>query len=277
MIEKTTTTESLNVSKTYWSAVFTGTFIALATTLLFNLLGMSIGLSLADLNTEGALALSIGGIIWLILSAIIASFLGGWSTVNLAAGHYKKHPVLMAAITWTLATLIMLVLASTSFGKILSGVGSVIGKTSSAMALTVGATAPAMLQQTQNMQSVDSLINDIKTKATNMTSNQPDQNTKKELIQGIENFYYADNTERKQQARTALTQLLVENTDMNQTQAEQKIDEWQNSFNKGLQKTKEAFATASNIGAGVAFGLFITSILGLIAAIMGGMYSLKRT
>jgi hypothetical protein len=82
-----------------WPAVFGGTFVALATELLFAAFGLFIGFTLSSPGGIGAWAK-----IWYFITAFFALLIGGWTAARLsttAVGSGRMH----AAITWGLTTM----------------------------------------------------------------------------------------------------------------------------------------------------------------------------
>ncbi|MBY0524496.1 MAG: hypothetical protein K2R98_13905 [Gemmataceae bacterium] len=93
-------------SRVSWGAIFAGAVIALATYLIFTLLGAAIGLSVRDrINPDN---LTTGGAIWAILATATSLFLGGWVTTQCAVGENKMEAVVHGAIMWGLVLAMLL-------------------------------------------------------------------------------------------------------------------------------------------------------------------------
>jgi hypothetical protein len=85
-------------SRVSWGAIFAGAVVALAVYFLFSLLGAAIGLSVYNrVQTD---QLNTGGIIWGLLSALIALFLGGWVSSQLAVGENKMEASIYGVLLW---------------------------------------------------------------------------------------------------------------------------------------------------------------------------------
>ncbi|MFG0332322.1 MAG: hypothetical protein ACF8TS_03075, partial [Maioricimonas sp. JB049] len=69
-----------------WGAIVGGVVFLVASSWLLNLLGFAMGVSVADATDGDAInnGLSIGAIVWIILSALIAYFLGSLLTARLS-------------------------------------------------------------------------------------------------------------------------------------------------------------------------------------------------
>ena len=152
-----------------WGAVFAGTLIALVAQLLFSLLGLGIGLGTIDpVEESNPLAgLGTGSIIWWSITMLISLFLGGWVAGRLAGIPKAFDSILHGALAFCLFTLLSFYLLTTTVGKIISGVGSVIGKTVSLAGQGVSAVAPEIgnaLQDEAQQQNID--LSSIKKEAT---------------------------------------------------------------------------------------------------------------
>ncbi len=90
-------------SRVSWGAIFAGAFVALALTVLLNLLGGAIGLSIADwtnADPERANAILWGVGIWATISSLIALFVGGWVTSQVTAGENKFEAAIYGVVLW---------------------------------------------------------------------------------------------------------------------------------------------------------------------------------
>lgn len=135
-----------------WGAVFAGTLIALVAQLLFSLLGLGIGLGTIDPVEEAnpLAGLGTGSIIWWSVTMLISLFLGGWVSGRLAGIPKAFDSILHGALAFCLFTLLSFYLLTTTVGKIISGVGSVIGKTVSLAGQGLSAAAPEIGDALQN-------------------------------------------------------------------------------------------------------------------------------
>lgn len=82
-----------------WAAVFGGTFVALATELLFIAFGLFIGF---HYSSPGGI--SVWAEIWYFVTAFCALFMGGWMTARLST-NTSASGRLHAAVTWGLTTM----------------------------------------------------------------------------------------------------------------------------------------------------------------------------
>ncbi|RYZ94134.1 MAG: hypothetical protein EOP47_28435, partial [Sphingobacteriaceae bacterium] len=111
-----------------WGAIFAGLVIALAVQILLTLLGAAIGLSTINPSSEAnpMNGLGMGGLIWFAISSIISMFFGGWVSGKLANGN-PSDGMLHGAVVWGLATVVTIFLLTTAVGRVVSGVGNLVG------------------------------------------------------------------------------------------------------------------------------------------------------
>jgi len=101
-------------SRVSWGAILAGATVALAVYFLLNLLGVAIGLSVAD-NVETN-QLGIGAAIWSFVSLIVALFLGGWVTTQCTTGENRTEAMLYGVIVWAVTSTLLVWLTATGLG-----------------------------------------------------------------------------------------------------------------------------------------------------------------
>lgn len=114
-----------------WGAVFAGMFIATAVHMVLALLGTAIGFSAWDsgdrLDTLGA-----GLGIWVVVSGIIALFVGGLVTGRLAGILTRGDGALHGLILWSLSSIFVAWLVVSGLGTLLGGAFGLLGRTTTA-------------------------------------------------------------------------------------------------------------------------------------------------
>lgn len=115
-------------SLTSWGAIFAGFVVAIAISWLMFLLGSAIGLSIVDITDFEAIGdgLSIGTVIWILLTFIIAYFLGGLVTGRLAGKPDKTIGLLHGITMWGLATIFTFLLGYAGLAGLLQAGGAVV-------------------------------------------------------------------------------------------------------------------------------------------------------
>jgi hypothetical protein len=99
-----------------WGAVFAGAVVALASYLIFMLLGGALGLTIQDDVENDALA--VGAVVWAIVATMLSLFLGGWLTTQCTVGETKTEAITHGIIMWgvTLAMILWLAGAGLRLG-----------------------------------------------------------------------------------------------------------------------------------------------------------------
>lgn len=134
-----------------WGAVFAGLVVALVVQLTLSLLGLGIGIGSIDPAEEQnpMAGLGTGTLIWWVVSMLISLFAGGWVAGRLAGMPTSFDSILHGILTWGLFTLLSFYLLTTAVGRIISGVGSVVGSTLSLAGQGVAAVAPQAAEAIQ--------------------------------------------------------------------------------------------------------------------------------
>lgn len=109
-------------SRISWPAIFAGAVMALAVYLVLTLLGSSIGLSLGgDVRAEN---MATGAAIWAVVTTIVALFVGGWVTSQVAVGENKVEAMVHGIVMWGVVLAIFLWLVATG---VRAGFGAMVG------------------------------------------------------------------------------------------------------------------------------------------------------
>src|SRR5688500_13511395 len=93
-------------SRINWGAILAGAVIALAMQFLLTVLGGAVGVSISD-NVQPE-NLRLGAIIWTIVTACAALFVGGLVTSQLTVGENKMESVLYGIIMWAVTLALLL-------------------------------------------------------------------------------------------------------------------------------------------------------------------------
>jgi hypothetical protein len=142
----------VSVRRISWGAVFAGTAVGLVCQLWLAMLGVAIGASTIDPLKEAnpMSGIGTGSAIWLALTIIVASFIGGWVTGKLAGIPRRMESALHGATSWAAANIVNFLLISTVFGALIAGTASVAGNTAKAAGQAANAAGQAGGQGTIN-------------------------------------------------------------------------------------------------------------------------------
>jgi hypothetical protein len=110
-------------SRISWGPVFAGAVVALAIYLLLTLLGTAIGATVttrtnAATTDTGLNAVITAGVIWAIVSMLLALFAGGWVASQLSVGETPMEAAVFGIVVWgtTVAFLLFLLAAGVTSG-----------------------------------------------------------------------------------------------------------------------------------------------------------------
>lgn len=106
-------------SRISWGSVVAGAIIALATQIVLTLIGGAVGLATLNPstgNSPSGAALGSGAAIWLVVSSLVALFIGGFISARLAG---RFNGWLHGLTTWATLTLLTLVLLTTAGGQLI--------------------------------------------------------------------------------------------------------------------------------------------------------------
>lgn len=150
------------IDRISWSAVLAGAVVALAIHAGLSTLGIGIGAAAVDPhNREHPIkGVPTTMLVWMFVSGLVALFAGGWVSGRLA-GTVPFDSTIHGVIMWSFATILLLVLATTSAGAILGGMfrlmgagisaaGSVAGGAAAAAGSAVAAAAPQVGQMAKD-------------------------------------------------------------------------------------------------------------------------------
>lgn len=116
-------------SSVSWGAIFCGALIALATLMVFTLLGSAIGLSLFDPERGDKLGAGagIGAGIYLLLSTLVSFYAGGYVAGRLSGFKLRMASALHGLTAWALVTAFFTFMLGSTVGGLFSGATNLIG------------------------------------------------------------------------------------------------------------------------------------------------------
>ena len=122
-----------------WGAIVAGMLVATALHLLLSLLGMAIGL---DVWEPGDRLRTLGGAlgIWVVVSGIIALFVGGLTTGRLAGILTRGDGALHGVVLWSLSTVLAAWLVASGLTTVVGGTFGLVERTTAAAAGGIAST-----------------------------------------------------------------------------------------------------------------------------------------
>ncbi|MGE5354245.1 MAG: hypothetical protein ACM3P0_19315 [Acidobacteriota bacterium] len=291
-----------------WGAVIAGVVVALVVQLLLSLLGLGIGFgSIEPLQQSNPLSgLGTGALIWWVISMLISLFLGGMTSSRLAGVPRSFDSVLHGVLTFSVFTLVFLYLLTTAVGSVISGVGSVVGKTLSMAGQGVQAVAPEVagvvkgqlqksgidladlkaearrtLRETGKPElqpeSLKSQGNEAMQDVTGSAGNaaQNPQSTGNEADNLIDRLFSRGQNIVNAADRDAAVNVIMKRTGKSREEANQIVDNWIQTYNQSKQKlsaTKDTvIQKARETGDVVASAMSKAAIFAFIGLILGAV------
>jgi hypothetical protein len=296
-----------------WRAIIAGTIAALALMLILNLIGMAIGLWSIEPTEENKplSGLGTGSIIWWVLSNLIVLFTGGFVAARLGSSYMNLNGVLHGIMTWALYTIISAWLLTSIIGRIISGVGNVVGSVLSETGQVVSDQVGPMIKD--QFEDIDISLNDAKEEfysiledtgkeelnprnlrnqgeraaqegAEEMRRTGRTDSTIEGIFSNARNIFDQSFEEIDQEA---LVNILVERTDMTEAEAQRMVEnniaefeqaraEFQAYLEETKAKAKETAEDVAEAAGDAAMYLALALLLGIAAAAGGGYLGVKH-
>ena len=264
------------VKRVSWGAIFAGLLVTIVIQLMLTLLGIGIGAATIDPLREQnpAEGLAIGSAVWLILSALIAVFVGSCISGRLSGGHRAADGLLHGVVTWSAATLLTVAMLISATGAVIGGTGTLLSGVikGGAKASESGQADEAMLIVKQVVPNADLLSpTGRESGPTGQLATMAKQNP--ELAAVLAKMEKNGGAARSPAERDQAVQMLTQQG-MNQQQAAQLVSQWDQQFQQTkvqvAQKTREVGDKAARgVSKGAIMG-FIALLLELGVAAWGG-------
>ena len=286
-----------------WGAVLAGLAFVVAATWLLFMLGSAIGLSVADATDTEAMGrgLGIGAIVWMLVTAFLAYFLGSLLTARLAGKSERAVGMLHGVTLWSVGTLLMLVLGAWGIRGLIQTGTSAISTAVSAGVSVGGAGAEAGgLADSPLMTTVQARIKqeiaaalteaqrpdaaepgpagDTPPTAAPRSTTAPPAASQQEIRRALDEI---DADTLMAAARPILAgeperakDVLAVNTSLSEREIDAVVDgvsqEMSQQIDEAKQQIEQTVETASTYAQAVTWAAFIAGALSLIVAIAGG-------
>ncbi|KQQ58869.1 PhnA-like protein [Rhizobium sp. Leaf311] len=269
-----------SITNISWGGVFAGVAIALSLHLLLNLLGLAIGAGVIDPaqnDTPTAASLSTGSVIWMIVSGIIAAFVGAYVASRMSGRVVRSTGALHGLTTWAVTTLVVFYMLTTSVGALVggafSGVTSVFSGAGSTIATATTAAAPSLANASNPVATIEQRIREAS------GGNDP-QALRDAAVSAVRAALTGDQAQAED-ARNRAADALARAQGIPVDQARQQVTDYENQYKQAVEQAKvrateaaQATATAVSTGSYVAFGALL---LGAVAALFGGNMGAAHT
>lgn len=113
-----------------WGAVIAGTLLTLALMFMLNLLGLSLGLTQINPqygeDSASAGQLATGAAVWIMVSNLIALFIGGWLAAYFAGIPDNTDGLLHGLMVWALSGIVTVLFVMSGIGRLMSGFAGLV-------------------------------------------------------------------------------------------------------------------------------------------------------
>lgn len=261
------------VRRTSWSAVFAGALVALMTTFLLSLLFAGIGLQSLDLTSnQPASGLGTGSVVALVVTNLLALFLGGWVAGYLAGLPRRGDAFIHGILTWGVLTILTVFLLTTALGRFVGGVTSLVGGTVSTATQAVTAAAPDSAQGAGNVLSQIPGFSAVQGQIDQFLNQAGVQNpalASQELGQLIVNRVQAGESLTSTDAQNELETFLTQNSDLTEQEINQQVQSFSQQLEQTQQTVVEGTEEAASVSGLAALGLCAALLVGALVAAVG--------
>jgi hypothetical protein len=236
--------------------------------------GIAIGIANIEplRGQTSAQSMALGSGIWLLVTGLISIWVGAWVSGRLSGGPLLADGMLHGVVTWCVSMVAMFYLLATAVGAVLGGTGALVGG--------------AMSQSSGGQSPVSALGDEIKAMfpqagkllpPTGRSENEqvPGQITKfaaedPELADALARLEKNGGVSKSTQDRDQVINLLTTKHNLNQQDASNLLNQWDQAFQQEQAKAGQvASQAAEGLSQGALWG-FIALVLGLLVAAWGG-------
>ena len=259
-----------------WAAIFAGAATASALSLLLIMLGAGLGFSAVSPWANegvGAKGLGITAIVWLAVTQIIASGMGGYLAGRLRVKWANMHgdevyfrDTAHGFLAWAVATLVTVTLIAGSVSSVIgSGVQAGASVASGAASAMSSAAASHADKSSGNSSDyfIDTLFRDDRGTAVS-------EDAAHGIVTRIFVRSLGNDGQLSGEDRTYLAQIVAQRTNLSQAEAEQRVDQVYAKAHQAVEdakvKAKEAADTAAKVAAWTTLWMFISLLLGAFFA-----------
>jgi hypothetical protein len=260
-----------------WAAIFGGTLIMLITLMLLSLLGIGIGIASINPMEESRplQGLGTGALVWWVISNLLAVFAGAYTAAKLTNVYYSYSGMLHGILSWSLYTLISVVIMTSSVAGIISGVGGVVSKSLSAVGMGLSE-LPALTEQADNDR-INRLIQDALSRNEEPGTVNEGQQFDIDFMLVAQDVFIQDGEFATNVQRNEVEQAIAQNSTLSQQDVERAADvlmrEYERlaqRFERLKQKAEEDGQQIAEAASSAAIWSFVALLFGLIAAGLGG-------
>ena len=264
---------TIALNRVSWGAVLAGVVVALVVQLLFNMLGLGIGVATLNPGTgdnPSAGTFSVAAGIWYGVAGIIAAYAGGYIAGRLSGRPVGSTAALHGLTSWAVTTLVVFYLLTTAVGGIIGGVFSGISGAMGGLGRTAVSAAqvaaPGLATATDPFSAIDRELREA--------SGGNDPAALRDGAVAAVRAAVTGEQAQAQDAREQAARALAKAQDISIEDARNRVLQYEQQYRQTIEQAKQqavqaAQTTAKVVSRGALFGFFAL-VLGAIAAWFGG-------
>ena len=273
-------TKTMLLNRVSWGAILAGLAVALVLTVLLNVLGVGIGLSVLDpnnaANNPDPSSFSIDAAIWWTASGIFASFFGGLVAGRLYGAHRASTGGWHGIVVWSCTTLLLFYILTTGLAGIVGGTFNAVGSAVGGLGKAAASAAPGLAQAADPGGALSSGLQGQVRDLVN--SNDP-----KDVQQSLTDYIRAGaqgDAAAQQQAKDKAVASVAKAANISPDEARTRLDQLQQRYQQAAEKAKQEAAQAAEAARkatsrAAIFG-FVALMVGALAAFIGGAAGTPR-
>lgn len=269
------------LNRVSWGAILAGVAVALVTQLLLNILGIGVGFSTLDAFNTGenpsSSTASIITILWIAVTGIFASFLGGQVAGRLAGSSRASTAGWHGLVSWAATTLILFYLLTTALGSLVGGAFSLAGNAVGGIGNAVGGVGKAIANAAPDAARIADPAGQLTANLQNqvrdaVNSNDP-QAVQSSIVDYVRSTASGDQA-GQDAAKNRAVNALARTANISPDEARTRIDQLQAQYRDAAAKAEQQARTAAEAArkATSRAGLlgFLALALGALASWFGG-------
>lgn len=269
---------ALDRSGVSWAAIFAGAAAAAALSLILIVLGFGLGFSAISPWPGGGgtfKQMSISTFIWLAITQILASGLGGYLAGRLRVKWTSLHgdevyfrDTAHGFLAWAIATLVTATLVVGSVSSLIGGGVQASATVAASAASSAGAGAAVKSGDANSAYFIDTLFRD--NRPVSVSDDAAHAVASRIFLRGL------GEGQLNAEDRTYLARVIAQRTEISQAEAEQRVDAVFAQAQQAKQQALQAADTARKVAAGSALWMFAALLCGAFFASLLAIHGGRR-
>lgn len=257
------------VRRASWGAIFAGVFVTIILQIILTVLGLAIGVASLHVQPQGIHSLQTASGIWLLVTGLIATWIGSWVAGRLSGGPLRTDGMVHGIVSWSVATVTALYIMASAVGAALGMVGSALsGVASPLISKEENSTGQAPESAQPGEKALAPTGRDEGQSPTGKLTQLAAQDP--ELGASVAKMEKNGGASKDAADRDETINLLKTKHNLSEQDAQNMVNQWDQDFQQTRAKTGQAVNEGAHKLAEGAWWAFIALVLGLIFAAWGG-------